>query len=65
MPNQDLEQAIQHALEPLTQIGAMELCAQCGSIRHDLEDHRCESGLTALPGVEPDEKRRAKSYVIE
>lgn len=65
MPNRDLEQAIAHALEPWTNQGRLELCALCGATRHNLTDHVCQSRALDMPGVERDDKKRAKSYAID
>ncbi len=60
----DLEEAIRYALEPMTQQGRFELCAYCGATRHSLDDHVCRTTTLEVPGLEPDAKRRARSYTV-
>ena len=61
----DLERAVQYALEPMTQHGSFELCAHCGMTRHELGEHTCRTSPLEIPGVERDDKKRAKSYAVE
>lgn len=61
----DLDQAIQYALEPLTQHGRWELCPHCGMTQHSLGEHECRLTVMEMPGMEIDVRRRAKSYAIE
>ena len=61
----DLEDAVRMALEPMTQTGRWELCPYCGATKHSLTDHVCRTTVLEMPGLEPDAKRRAKSYEIE
>lgn len=60
----DLEHAIAYALEPMTQRGQMTLCQDCGAVKNSLEAHRCPTSIE-MPGVERDDKRRARSYAID
>lgn len=60
----DLEQAIAHALEPMTQRGTMLLCQDCGTVKNSLEPHQCPTSIE-IPGMEKDDRRRARSYTID
>lgn len=61
----DLEDAVRMALEPMTQHGRWELCPHCGATQHSLLEHVCRTTTLEIPGMESDDRRRAKSYAIE
>lgn len=61
----DLEDAIRYALEPMTQRGMAMLCAYCGILKNALEPHTCSTVVVDWPGMESDERKRAKQYTIE
>jgi hypothetical protein len=61
--NHDLEQAVSIALEPIT--SQRVLCAFCGAVRQTLDEHVCRAHAADLPGMEKDDRRRAKSYSVE
>jgi len=61
----DLDQAVKIALEPLTNRAGWELCPHCGVTKPSLGEHECRQGPLELPGLESDEKRRAKSYTVQ
>ncbi|MDH5666569.1 MAG: hypothetical protein OEY86_00980 [Nitrospira sp.] len=62
--NNDLEQAIRLALEPLTQERALSICSACGAWRDSTLDPEHECRPMEIPGEDHDAKRRAKSYCV-
>jgi hypothetical protein len=61
----NLETAVREALEPVMEQDSWTFCVRCGAFKHGLAEHTCRTHPLELPGMESDDKRRAKSYAID